>query len=262
MKSNIYTWRVLCLVLALIAYGCSGDDEADDPKPDEEEVVEVPDPLYTFGTGTDSTAFEFEVVGDPTVNGNVYTFNQTDEMNGCGQIGGDYIKLDTISPIWENGFSVAAWVEFQEDRYFERIIDFGNGWGEHGGMNITFSRLARSSDLVLTSWIDSDSVTNREKGRLIARDAIVNGKSMFYAGTISPSGEMKIYINGELVAEKSDGQPVANVARNDNFIGHSNWCQEDADLKGVLSGLYIFNRPISAGEVKALYQVNNSSDSE
>ncbi|MTI19461.1 LamG domain-containing protein, partial [Fulvivirga sp. RKSG066] len=200
-----------------------------------------------------SAAIGFEVVGNPEINGNAYTFNSVDGNNGCGQAGGDYIKLDTLAADWSNGFTVAGWVKFTEDRYFERIIDFGNGKGEDGGMNVTFSRLTRSSDLALTSWIDSDSVMNREKGRLIARDAIVNGQMLFYVGTISPSGEMKIYINGELEAEKADGNHVANVERTKNYIGHSSWCSFDLDFKGTIDGLYLYNKAITEGEVKALY---------
>ena len=260
MKSQIYTLRMLCLALAVIFAGCS---EEDDPSadPEEEVVVDPPTPSLTFATPSDSTVIEFEVVGDPEINGNRYTFNTVDEDNGCGMPGGDFIKLDTLEPMWNNGFAVAAWVEFKdEERYYERIIDFGNGWGENGGMNITLSRLARSSDLALTSWIDSDSVTNREKGRLIARDAIVNGELVFYTATISPTGEMKLFVNGELVAEKADGHPVANVARNQNFIGHSNWCQEDYDFKGVIDGMYIYNRAITPDEVRALYKLKPGSD--
>lgn len=251
MKLNTYLLQIMCLIGALFIMGCSDDEGTDAVEPDEEIVL--PSPTYSIG-GADSTAFGFEVVGDPIIDGNSYTFNSTDEDNGCGQPGGDYIKLNTLAPIWENGFSFAAWVEFEEERYFERIFDFGNGWGENNGMNITFSRLAKSNSLALTSWIDSDSTINREKGRLIARDVIVNNQSQLYTATISPSGEMKIYVNGELVAEKTDGHRVENIERKLNYLGHSNWCQVDPDFKGTMKAVYIFDKPITAGEVKALYQ--------
>lgn len=254
MRSNVMDiLKVSCLLLALTFVGCSDDDDPAVDPPEEE--VEVPVPSFTFGAGSDSLGHEHTVVGDPVMDGSTMTFNSGEEVgnNGCGKPGGDYIMLDTLGPIWENGFSVAAWVEFEENRYYERIIDFGNGWGENGGMNITFSRRGSDNDLVLTSWIDSDSLTNREKGRLAAWDAIVNNKDKLYVGTISPSGEMKIYVDGELVAEKADGHPVANVQRNRNYIGHSNWCSEDPDFKGTMRGVYIYNKPITAEEVKALF---------
>lgn len=250
-------WKIPCLLLALAIVGCSEDDDTYVEPPDE-----VPSPDFSIGSGTDSSAHEFEVIGNPTVDGSVYTFNADGETkNECDRPGGDYIQLDTLEAIWENGFSVAAWVEFQENRYYERIIDFGNGWGENGGMNITFSRRGSANDLAFTSWIDSDSLVNREKGRLVAWDAIVNNENMLYVGTISPSGEMKIYVNGELVAEKADGHPVANVQRNKNYIGHSNWCTVDADFKGVMRGVYIYNEPITAGQVKALYEAGSEGTS-
>ena len=262
---------MLCFIMtfAVAFAGCSEEDDPTIDNPSgqgggdgdgngdggEEEEVDPPTAFITFGVNG-ATGIEFDVVGAPQVNGNRYMFNANDQDNGCGQPGGDYIELDTLEAVWQDGFSIAAWVEFKEEnRYFERIIDFGNNWGEKNGMNITFSRLARSSDLVLTSWIDSDSLTNREKGRVIARKAIVNNQSTFYAATISPTGEMKIFVNGVMVAEKSAGHPVANVRRTKNYIGHSNWCEEDYDLKGEVDGMYIYNKAITPAEVKAVYKL-------
>lgn len=230
----------------VVLSGCSGSDDENVAPP------EVPPTIFSFTPTPGSTNNEFNIVGSPTINGDQYEFNAVDEDNGCGLQGGDHIVLDTLEAIWENGFSMYAWVEFTENRNFERIFDFGNGRGEDNGQNVSLARYKTTSGLALTSWLDS-TVANRVDGRVIAFNAIVNNQKAFYAATISPTGEMKLYINGEVAAQRADGHPVANVRRTRNFIGHSNWCHIDPDFKGTIEGLNIFNRVISEELIKAVY---------
>lgn len=252
-KTTLF-WKLLFLLPFFFMAACSEDDGENDIKPDDDDPVketEVPEAFLNF-TGSSGDNSGAQTVGDPSQDGESLTFNETDEDNGCGQPGGDYIQLPTLGAVWENGFTVAAWVKFTEVRNYERIIDFGNGSGEEGGMNITFSRFAETNDLILTSWINSNSQENRTKGRVNAKDAIKNNEMVFYAGTISPEGEMKIFVNGVKVAEKQDGHPVANVSRSSNFIGHSNWCSEDPDFKGIIDDVQVFNKVLTETEIAAM----------
>ena len=253
MKYTIYPFVCLA-VIALQLAGCSNSD-GDEVAPGD---TEVPPTIFSFAPGPSAPNSGFEVVGNPEINGDQYTFNATvDEDNGCGLPGGDHIKLDTLEAIWANGFSMYAWIEFTENRNFERVFDFGNGRGEDDGKNITLSRFRTTSGLALTSWVDS-TAANRWEGRVIADDAIVNNQRTFYAATISTSGEMKLYVNGELAAQKEDGNPVANVRRTRNFIGHSNWCELDPDFKGTIEGLSIFDEVLSREQIRAVYEQNSN----
>lgn len=257
---------VILLLCPLIFFGCSEDDsENAEVIPDDEPVVveNVGVGLVTHfklnGNGEDATVegFNATVVGEPSavngVDGEAYFFNEEDGDNGCGKPGGAYIQLPVFGPIWEEGFSIAAWVQFTEIRNYERIIDLANGRGEDGGMPITFGRLMQTNDLALTSWNDEDAYSNRSTGRLIAEDAITNGEMMFLVGTIDKNGHMAIYKNGEKIAEKEDGQPIVNVTRTSNFLAHSNYCEEDPDFKGILDDVKIFNYALSPEEVTAIF---------
>lgn len=256
-------WKLLGLVFIIFLAACSDDGgevtPTPDPDPDSTQTpVEIPDAFLDFGGEGDNS--EAEIIGVEIVEGrnggDAYLFNAVDSLNECGQPGGSYIKLPTIGAVWEEGFTVAAWVEFQEIRNFERIIDLGNGRGdnEDEGMNITFSRVGKTNNLAITSWISTDSLINRTTGRLIAQNTIINNEMHFYAATISPSGEMKIYVDGALVAEKVDGHPVMNISRSTNFIGRSNWCSEDPDFKGIIDDVNLFNTVLSGEQIAALYE--------
>ncbi len=187
----------------------------------------------------------------PGQRGEGLLFNQTPGSNGCGQNGGEYVQLPATGPIWQDGFTVCAWVRFDNLAYFERIIDFGNSSGDSGGMPVWFGREGSSNNLALESWISSNGSTNRSTGRLVAQNAITNGSIEYYCATIS-GDSMKIYVNGVLKAQKK-GHPIKNVSRSNNFIGRSNWCSNDPDFKGFMDEVRIYNRALSESEINSLF---------
>ena len=187
----------------------------------------------------------------PGQRGEGFLFNQTPGANGCGQSGGEYVQLPPFDAIWANGFTVCAWVRFDNLSYYERIIDFGNGSGDTGGLPIWFGREGASNNLTLESWISSNAGINRSVGRLVAPNAITNGSIEYYCATIS-GDTMRIYVNGVLKAQKK-GHPILNVPRSKNFIGRSNWCYADPDFKGFMDEVRIYNRALSESEINALY---------
>lgn len=203
------------------------------------------------GNGNDA-----QLVGNPRcrdgIRGQGMQFNLNAGTNDCGQRGGEYVRLPELESIWDGGFSVGAWVQYENIANYERIIDLGNGSGESGGLPVWFGREGNSNNLTLESWVDADPGPNRSTGRLVAVDAITNGQIEFYCATID-NRTMRIYVNGELVAEK-EGHPIRNVRRSENFIGHSNWCQADPDFAGFVDEVRLYNRALSAEEIRLLYE--------
>ncbi|MEO6730639.1 MAG: LamG-like jellyroll fold domain-containing protein [Ferruginibacter sp.] len=185
-----------------------------------------------------------------------FLFNQKPIVNACGQLGGEYVALPTIDAIWSGGFTVAAWVRFDEIKSFERIIDFSNSNGESGGLPIWFGREGNSNNLTLENWKDANGAQARSTGRLVAVNAITNGSIEYYCATLS-SDTMRIYVNGALVAQKL-GNAMANVKRTNNYIGRSAWC--DPDFKGFMDEVRIYNRPLSGDEIASLYKITNLTD--
>lgn len=195
------------------------------------------------------------LIGNPVcrngIKGQGFQLNTNAGINDCGQRGGDYIRMPELESIWDGGFSVCAWVQFENKANYERIVDIGNGNGESGGLPLWFGREGNSDNLTLESWVDADPETNRSTGRLVAQNAITNGQIEFYCATID-NRTMSIYVNGELVAQK-EGHPIRNVRRTENFIGRSNWCGADPDFAGFMDEVRIYNRPLSAEEIRLLY---------
>lgn len=197
------------------------------------------------------------LMGNPAciegIKGEGFFFNESGgSMGGCSLNNTDFIILPAFDAIWEEGFTVCAWVEFKHLVYFERIVDLGGGSGEAGGMPIWFGREGNSNNLTLESWISTDGTQNRTVGRLVAEDAITNGQIEFYCATIS-GNTMRIYVNGNQVAQKN-GNPILNVPRDENYIGRSNWCESDPDFHGFMDEVRIYNRALSAEEITRMYE--------
>ncbi len=255
------TVGALGMIFTLSSCGDDGGGENPDPGIDVEE-------LKASAVINLSDADELNLVGVSSFTtglGTGYTFDQSSETTTCG-VESSYIGAPDVAAVWDNGLTIAGFINFGDPRKFERIIDLGkdvemnigDNIGENGGMNITFSRRDVSNDLVLTSWISDDGTVNKSTGRLTATDVIVNNSTEFYVATISPSGEMKIQVNGVEVASKMDGHPVTNIERTSNFIGRSNWCFFDLDFSGSMSGLWVFNKVLSAEEISALQEDGES----
>jgi hypothetical protein len=260
LKSNFLNFLFSLLAIIIVLQACERGTSVPEP-------VEGYNPAgslllhYDFVNGaTDKGEYEYDgkIVGAPEkVDGRMDAalfLNETDGDNGCDQLGGQYVQLPLIGAVWEKGFSIAAWVEFKEIRNYERIFDMGNGLGETSGHNVTFSRLKETNDLAITSWVNADSTYNRINGRLVAKNAIVNGELQHYAATVSPEGTMRIFVNGIKVAERTDGNEVLNISRERNYLGHSSYCYIDPDLKGVVDDFRLYNKPLSEQEVKDLYK--------
>lgn len=250
-------WLLLTVVALL--FSCKRDD-SQDPDLDFDPVGGLLLHYDLSGSAADRSehGYNGKIIGSPQSvegqDGRALLLNEVDGNNGCNQLGGEYVQMPIIGKVWEKGFSVVAWIEFREVRNYERILDMGNGLGETNGRNITFSRDRETNHLVLTSWINDDSVYNRVHGRLVAKDVIVNGKMQQYAATISAEGVMRIYVNGTKVAERMDGHPVLNITRERNYIGHSSYCYLDPDLKGIVDDFKLFNIDLTEQEIEELYR--------
>jgi hypothetical protein len=250
-----------CLILVGFFLSSCGKDEDEVLKPEDRKTFE--DGLvmhFDFTNGAQDVTgngFDPRIYGTPSqksgARGEGLFLNAEDEDNGCGQPGGDFFMIPSMADMWADGFTVAAWVSFTEIRYYERILDFGNGIGETYGDNFIFGRYKSTNDIILESWVSTDSAYNRSKGRLLAPDVIKNGELQFFAASVSPSGEMKIYVDGELVASRTDGNPIKNVRRSKNYLGHSAYCYLDPDFKGLFDEIWVYNRVVSADEIKGLY---------
>jgi gliding motility-associated-like protein len=196
------------------------------------------------------------VIGNPTSAYKGLYLNCIDRNNTCGKSGGDWITMPTLEPQWQEGLTVSAWVKFEaENRNFERIIDLGDAAGDYAGYKVWFGRSQQTNDLQIENW----HVNDRPNISILkVLNGIIEEELHHYVASISPTGTLRIYVDGKKLAEKS-GKPMANVSRSKNYWGHSNWCDLDPDFRGLFDELRLYNRELSETEVIALFQIKPES---
>lgn len=146
------------------------------------------------------------------------------------------------SGVYFNGaFTIECWVYPRAYSNWSRIIDFGNGAGINNvllaysfsttgqpGLYIEGTQIPASSQLPLNQWS--------------------HVAATFLGGTGT------IYING--IASGSGTFPTpANVVRNLNYIGRSNWGTSDPDANAIFDELRIWN--IAKSPAQILAQMNS-----
>mgnify|MGYP000442226144 CR=1 FL=1 len=132
--------------------------------------------------------------------------------------------IDDIS----GAFALEVTARFDEIQgaYWQRILDFGSG-PQNG--NIILAQVENTSDMMFALY--QDGVVHR----VIAPDAIVAGEVATWRIGRDPDGRMWIEKDGVLEDEIQAVVP-ANVPRINEYIGQSNWADDD-DLIGAVMGI-------------------------
>lgn len=257
MKKSTFKIVTGLLVLAIFISSCDNQAEIISEEIEEEDLSyleEDVDSIVNVSVVNFQDTAEYSVNGDTETyttpsGGAGYEFNQSDEISYCGE-GASFLAIDSLPPLWQNGMTISVRVAFDDVRSFSRVIDFGNGKGQDDGFNMVLARLAETDDVVFSHWINN---SNADVEGVVAPGVIELGKFFYVGVTASPSGLLKIYINGEL-ANSKEGQPIVNVGRGKNFVGRSHWCGRDPDFKGKIEDIMIFNSELSGPQVKALHK--------
>ena len=134
-------------------------------------------------------------------------------------------------------FTIECWVYLTSHTNWSRIIDFGNGPGNN---NVLFSTSVGTSGKP-GFYVGGSQFT--------ANDQISLNKWTHLAATLS-GNTATIYING--VASGTSNFPVpANVIRNNNYIGRSNWGWGDPAPNAIFDDLRIWNVAKTAPQILA-----------
>ncbi|MDG1173447.1 MAG: LamG domain-containing protein, partial [Opitutales bacterium] len=167
---------------------------------------------------------------------------------------GQALSLDGVDDYMDAGdfeiggaVTFAAWVKYDAFKHWSRIFDFGNGQDNN---NILIAN-------------DQTSATSRFNLHLPAGNPSLTGTNLTLnawlhrAGVIEANGNMKLYLNGTLIASNTNTSALPTLTRTQQYVGRSNW-SNDGYLDGLIDDFRIYNRALSATEVSNLYQLPNS----
>ena len=148
--------------------------------------------------------------------------------------------------VYFNGpFTTSIWVNAKSNGWSARVFDFGvNGWNSD---NIVFS-LFRDNSLTSFFEIYSQSYLYNWKSLDSNTDIVLN--EWIHLAVTFDGSKASFYYNGIFSGSSPQYQP-RNVIRSTNYIGKSNWPQDEL-ANAVFDELRIYNRVLTQNEINSL----------
>ncbi len=161
----------------------------------------------------------------------------------------DYITLPSMIVNFSEGFTVEAWVYYEEFRHWSKIIELGNGLTQDV---IFFGNYGLLKSPVLWVW---NTKFNFNKEIVTPTQVLEPKKWTHLAVTIDkPSASQlkncKFFKDGQEIHSAEMHLPDT-VNRTKNYIGRSSWFSDIADFKGKMAEVRIWNKARTVAEIQA-----------
>lgn len=173
----------------------------------------------------------------------------------------DYVVIGALEADFSKGLSVSAWVKVDENTLWGRVMDLSNGpWKE----NIVLGHLWDKPNLMFECMGDAGyHPLLWYAGKNSVDQALSPGRFRHVVISCTTSGNLykvEVWVDGEKAAATDAlGRPnewttvPASVKRTQNYLGKSPF-KDDRLLMGALDEFRLYNRPLAATEVYALYR--------
>lgn len=162
---------------------------------------------------------------------------------------GTYVQMPALSADLSRGFTIEAWVYFEDNSSWARIVDIGNGAESD---NVFLGRAGTSDDLALHVYRGGVRAEVHAQGVLKARRFLHIAASLTDIASDGSTGLATLYVDGVEQESQRIHTPRAAITRSRAFIGKSNWSADEL-FRGRMSEVRLFDRGRSAAEILASY---------
>jgi len=138
--------------------------------------------------------------------------------------------------------TVEGWVYIKSHQYWQRLLDFGNG--ETDNNFLIASSQSTSGKPAIHIYIGTTAYEANS-------ETVLNLNQWYYLVGVVDGQKVKLYINGVLDTEVACPSGLNTLTRVNSWIGRSNWAV-DAYFNGIIDEVRIWNRALSAEEIKQL----------
>jgi len=183
-------------------------------------------------------------------NGNLYVMGN----------GSTVVYVVTIFPEYprpfisgNNGLTFSTWFRSNYNSSYARIFDFGN---------------RDASDNIICYNYNNNLGISIYRGSSFTQPDILNAYqindyqwyhvafSLSYIGSNSPTANLIVYLNGQVISNTNIYYYPNNIQRTLNYIGKSNWA--DSQFFGSIDDLRIYNSVLSGAQIQQIYSMNTS----
>jgi len=155
----------------------------------------------------------------------------------------DYVDITDFSLGGE--VTALGWVYPTAHQSWQRLLDFGNGAGANNFL-VVASRETTGNPAFHIYIGDVPYNAN-------SPDPISLNTWHFLVGVLG-GGRVKLYVNSVLKADVAGPPGLNTLTRVNSWIGRSNWVG-DAYFKGMIDEVCIYNRALSAEEIRYYYNL-------
>ena len=163
--------------------------------------------------------------------GSALSFDGTDDYASCATDS----SIDNIRDL-----SVLAWVKITTPANSQKIVHKSSGAGQGYILGID------NSQVIHEIW-------DEEGDRVYLSTGAVGTAWTLIGFTYKTGGLFKSYINGVLTQSVSAGDSPVHSTTTDLWIGGASWSGGQYFLNGLIGEVRIYNRALSAEEIKRLY---------
>lgn len=160
-------------------------------------------------------------------------------FNGSNQ----YVSISALGA-YGGDFTVTGWVKPTAFNTWSRILDFGNGSSnENIGLAVTNGTTGKPA---FFGYKATGSIYQSDSSA-----ALQTGRWAFVVGVLEGT-TATVYVDGALVGKATASNTLNTVTRSSNYIARSNWAA-DGYYNGLLYSVRLYNKSLTASEVRALY---------
>ena len=204
---------------------------------------------------------------DGTVNGATLTTDRFGKTNSAYSFDGisQFITVPDSPTLKFEQISIALWIKATQFRSF---TNSAGTWDRYGGPICRDTRSAGTWNGFTTTTSHgllrfNSTLTSGNYPDVGIENSITLNDWIFLVFVVD-NGISKIYKDGVLVATNANFSGNKMVANNNPiYIGRSFWLpsgvQLDAYFTGIIDDIHLYNRPLNANEVKALFDGNSAS---
>jgi len=220
-------------------------------------ALDAANPRCYSGTGLTAYGLVAGIagVGGTIINGALVNgVGYSTANNGASTFDGsnDYIDVDDFNFDFSNGLTICTFCYPTAASNWGRIIDFGLGQANE---NIILARYQNTNNF----FIEARSSVDLQRLIVSTGNQFVANSFHFLAGVVdggSPGSNTtaRLYHNGDQINFASlNTMMVPNtINRTSNYIARSNWTA-DSYYQGNIYSVYIYNRALSAAEIRQNY---------
>ncbi len=202
------------------------------------------------------------IIRDKTSNNRDIKLNESDGINSIKlptsaiNLDGvdDHVEIGALSENISGAYTMEAWVKLDAFTAngnavgWSRIIDIGQGEGDD---NLFLAFQSTTGELALGTYVGTTG-SGGTSTQVASPSAVPLNEWIHVAGVNDGAGNAYVYINGIKVATATGQNAAADVARNSNYIGKSNFSL-DSFTDGQISDVRLWNVARSDAEIAANY---------